>query len=76
MEDSIIEVLNYVALNYPIAGTIFMIVGVLFFIVDLVVSVTPTKKDDAFWVRANDGYFGVLIKSFIRFIPLKNKGKK
>lgn len=60
-ENIALKLLDYIINNYPIAGAVVMLLGVLFVLAELFVKATPSKTDDAVWAKWKSGYLGPFI---------------
>jgi hypothetical protein len=58
-----VEVLTNLVMQYPLVATGTSGLGVLFLVLEFIVPLTPTKKDDEVWGKINSGYTGKLIKA-------------
>lgn len=61
IESIALKLLEYAVNNFPIAGAVVMLLGILFVIAELFVKATPNKDDDAAWAKWKSGYLGPFI---------------
>jgi len=73
MQELLTSLLSYVVTEYPIAGSVMMLLGGIYVVCDLTVNASGCEKADRWWKRVNNGYIGILLKLISRYSPLKPK---
>ena len=71
MEESLYDFVNWMATQFPVVALVLMVLGTLFVLAEIVVRLTPTKKDDEAWARLKAGYSGAVIRVLMRFSKVK-----
>lgn len=61
------KILDLALVNFPIAGALIMLLGVVFIFCEIFVTATPKKEDDAKWKKFKSGYVGPVIDFCINY---------
>jgi hypothetical protein len=69
----ILQIFNFLIIKVPILNTIFSILGLIVTIGQLIVFLTPTKKDDNLWGKLIDSKLGLFFKTLISFAPFQKR---
>lgn len=71
------EGLNALVEQWPIAGTVLMVLGGLVVIAQFVIMITPTKKDDEkLESLMKKPFYKLIVDVLISFAPFSKKDKK
>lgn len=66
--------LHYLAAQFPLMGSVLVILGLLVVVGQAVVVITPSKKDDEAWAKLKAlPLIGPLLDALSAFAPLQKK---
>jgi len=69
LEGIFVKIFEWMTVTYPPIGIALMVLGGIFFLCEILIKATDTKKDDAILARYLDGYAGVLFRAIKRMAP-------
>jgi len=74
MEDYILQLLNTMVAKFPIGTSILIVLGSLMVLAQIIVPMTPTKKDDEILDKIEKNSFGKkFIEFIVKFAPFQKK---